>query len=220
MKKMIIITVLVLFVTSCQTQLNIVPIFSGAPRYDMHLKTPIVIAIKDSRPTSENSVQEIETLKSNLKTIYGENVVFRSYFDKTEKNEIALKINIKEVGATFGIRVLQYQSYCNQIAVASSGVFTNWGGAVSTAIISQPIIKNNYIASGYWIGTSYLEIEMIDKFNNGDNVYTFPFVAEDTQNNTWGYRSGKIAAENSWRKVSSHLFNLIDSIAMKIIEYN
>jgi hypothetical protein len=89
---------------------------------------------------------------------------------------------------------------------------------VSTAIVSQPVIKNNVAAQGYWIGTSYLEVSLVDNLHSVKKIYEFPFVGEDMQNNTWGYKSGSIAAQNSWNKVSSHFLDLIDSIAMKIIE--
>lgn len=213
-----ILLVLVLMTLSCQTQRTIVPTISGKSRYELNLKKPIIIAFKDSRSSNESSLEVIESLKSGLKSIYGSNVVFQSYFDKTEDNQVALKINIKKIGADFGIRTLQYQTFSNQITAVSTSVSTYWGSAVSTAIISQPIIQNNSIAQGYWIGTSYLEIELVDNLHREKNIYTVPFAAEDVQDNLWGYKSATKAAQNSWNKVSAHLLDLIDSIAMRIIE--
>lgn len=167
---------------------------------------------------TENSQQLIESLQSGLKSIYGKNIIFKSYFDKTDDKSVAIKINIKEIGSNFGIRAIQYQSYYNQITAVSSSVSTYWGSAVSTAIVSQPVIKNNVSAQGYWIGTSYLEISIVDNLHPEKKIYEFPFVWEDMHNNNWGYKSGNIAAQNSWNKISSHFLDLIDSIAMKIIE--
>lgn len=217
MKRIIILTLIAL-TYSCQTYRTIVPTISGTPRHELKLKRPIIIAFKDSRPSNENSLQVIESLKSGLKAIYGQNITFQSYFDKTEDNQVALKINIKEIGSNFGVRTIQYQTYHNQITAVSSSVSTYWGSAVSTAIVSQPVVQNNYAAQGYWVGTSYLEIALVDNLHSVKNIYEFPFAAEDMQNNTLGYKSGSIAAQNSWNKVSSHLLDLIDSIAMKIIE--
>lgn len=59
---------------------------------------------------------------------------------------------------------------------------------------------------------------MVDKLHKGDDIYDFPFVGEDMQSNTWGYKSAKTAAEKSWSKVSIHLLELIDSISLKLIE--
>jgi len=212
------ILILIVLTYSCQTYRTIVPTISGTPRHELKLKQPIIIAFKDSRQDTENSMQIIESLKSGLKIIYGENITFQSYFDKTEDNRVALKINIKEIGSKFGIRSIQYQTFHNQITAVSSNVTTYWGSAVSTAIVSQPVIQNYYVAQGYWVGTSYLEIALVDNLHSVKNIYEFPFAAEDIQNNTWGYKSGSIAAKNSWNKVSSHLLDLIDSIAMKINE--
>ena len=218
MNKIGILILLIVFTYSCQTYRTIVPTISGRPRHELKLKKPIIIAFKDSRQTTKNSLQVIKSLKSGLKDIYGENITFQSYFDKTEDNQVALKINIKEIGSNFGIRSVQYQTYHNQITAVSSSVSTYWGSAVSTAIVSQPVIQNHYAAEGYWVGTSYLEIALVDNLHSVKNIYEFPFAAEDMQDNTWGYKSGSIAAQNSWNKVSSHLLDLIDSIAMEIIE--
>ncbi|MBV6639732.1 MAG: hypothetical protein KI791_03390 [Cyclobacteriaceae bacterium] len=209
---------LILLTNSCQTYRSLVPTIEGAPRHDLDLENPIMIAFKDSRQQTENSLEMIESLKAGLKTIYGQNIAFQSYFDKTEENHVALKINIKEISSQFGIRTIEYQTYHNQITAISSSVSTYWGSAVSTAIVSQPVVRNNYAAQGYWVGTSYLEIALVDNIHSVKNIYEFPFAAEDMQSNMWGYKSGNTAAQNSWGKVSSHLLDLIDSIALKIIE--
>jgi hypothetical protein len=218
MKKIWIILLTTLFCFSCQTYRTIIPSISGNSRQDFKLKNPIVICLKDSRKTTDNSQQIIESLQNGLKKIYGDNIVFKSYFDKTNDNNVAIKINIKEVGSNFGVRVVQYQTYQNQITAVSSSVSSYWGSAVATAIISQPVIQNNISAQGYWIGTSSLDIALVDNLHSDKKIYEFPFVGEDMQSNTWGYKSGTIAAQNSWDKVSSHLLDLIDSIALKIIE--
>jgi hypothetical protein len=218
MKKYLMIVWAIMMCGSCQTYRTIVPAISGSQRSDFTLKKPIVISLKDSRISSENSQQVIESLKFGLKTIYGNNIIFKPYFGKTAEQSIAIKINIKEIGSNFEIRTLQYQTYANQITAVSSSVSTYWGSAVSTAIVSQPVIRDNFVVQGYWVGTSYLDISLVDNLHEKKEIYEFPFVGEDTQNNTWGYKSASIAAQNSWEKVSSHLLDLIDAIAMKIIE--
>jgi hypothetical protein len=50
------------------------------------------------------------------------------------------------------------------------------------------------------------------------SIYQFPFIGEDRQSNTWGYKSATMASKNSWNKVSAHLLDLIDSIMMRVIE--
>ena len=216
--KQITLLFLIVLTYSCQTYREISPTISGTSRKEFELKSPLIIALKDTRQKSESSVEIIDSLKSNLKSIYGQNITFRSYYDKTKDNEVALKINIKEIGASFGIRSIQYQVFKNQVSAISSSVLTNWGIAVSTAIVSQPIVHNQIISEGYWIGTSYLEIELVDNLNNEKLIYSFPFAGEDVQSNTWGYKTARKVAENSWYKVSSQLLDLIDSIAMRIIE--
>jgi hypothetical protein len=218
MKKTIHLVLVLLICFSCQTNRTIIPTIQGSLRQDFKLSKPIIISFRDSRKTTENSQQVIESLQNGLKAIYGNNITFKSYFDKTDDNSVAIKINIKEIGAKFGIRSIQYQTYTNQITAVSSSVSTYWGSAVSTAIVSQPLIQNNTTAQGYWIGTSYLDISLVDNLHSEKKIYEFPFVGEDMKNNTLGYKSASIAAQNSWDKVSSRFLDLIDSIAMKIIE--
>lgn len=217
MKKLALI-LLVTLACSCQTYRTITPTISASPRTEYKLEKPIIIAFKDSRQTVKNNAPIIDSLKADLKRIYGDNIVFASFYDKTDNGRVAIKIDIKEIGSTFGTRVIKYQSYYNQVTAVSSSISTYWGSSVSSVIVSQPVIRNNYSAQGYWVGTSYLNVTLVDKLHKGDDIYDFPFVGEDMQSNTWGYKSAKTAAEKSWSKVSIHLLELIDSISLKLIE--
>lgn len=205
-------------ITSCKTTININPVISSSSRSEMGLNSPIVISIKDSRTNMENGTSAKDSLQNSLSSIYGENISFSSYFSKTDSNSVRIKIDIKQIGAEFGTRTIEYQTYHNQITAASTSVSNYWGTTVSTIIVSQPIVQNNQTVQGYWVGTSYLEISLVDYLNGELKTYNFPFAAEDFQNNTFGYKSGKIAAQNSWNKVSSSLLDLIDGIALRLIE--
>lgn len=218
MKKTILILLTIFLYVSCSTHRTIVPKFSGSVRH-FKLEKPIIVSFQDSRPDTKNSQQVIESLQTGLKAIYGNNIEFKPYFDKTENNRVAIKINIKEIGSNFGIRTIQYQTYHNQITAVSSSVSTYWGSAVSTAIVSQPVVRNNVAAEGFWVGTSYLDISFIDNLHSEKKIYKFPFAAEDIRSNDFGYTSASLAAKASWTKVSSHLLTLIDNIAIQVIEH-
>lgn len=207
-----------LLLISCQTYRSIVPSIAGTPRYELKLKDPIIIALKDSRANTEQSTEVITSLKSGLRAIYGNNIEFQPFFESTGDNQVAIKINIKEIGAKFGIRSIQYQSYMNQVTAVSSSVSNTWGSAVSTAIVSQPVPVVSYSSEGYWIGTSYLDISLVDNLHQEKRIYNFPYAGEDKQSNAFGYKSADIAAQNSWNKVSSGLLDFIDAIALRIIE--
>ncbi len=214
----ILLIICFMVITSCKTTITINPVINSSPRSEMGLDNPIVISIKDSRTNMEEGTSAKDSLQNSLSSIYGNNVLFSPYFSKTDSNSVRIKINIKQIGAQFGTRTIEYQTYHNQITAASNSVSNYWGTTVSTVIVSQPIVKNNQTVQGYWVGTSYLEISLVDKLNGEVKTYNFPFAAEDFQNNTLGYKSGKIAAQNSWNKVSSSLLDLIDGIALRLIE--
>lgn len=218
MRKILIITVLIIGFISCQTKKTIIPNISGIPRSSFRLEKPITISINDTRIEVKNSAETIENLQEGLKVIYGNNIVFKPYFEKTEGETISIKINIKQIEANFGTRLIHYKTFHNQVTAVAASISTNWGSSVAAAIVSQPVLIDNFIVDGYWIGTSYLEITMIDNLFNNKEAYTFPFVAENKQSNTWGYSSASKAAQNSWKEVSFHLLDLIDAVALKIIE--
>jgi hypothetical protein len=218
MRLIILLASACILFSSCKTYQSIVPTISGDPRRNLNLENPIILSFKDSRPNKEKSLVVKENLRSDLKKIYGENVTFQSYYDKTPNNYICIKINIKEVGAKFGVRTIEFNTYKTRITTVSSEVSSYWGDAVSTTIISQPVIQKNYSAEGYWVGTSYLQIKLVDKFHQQNKIFNFPFAAENKKSNVQGYRSGKVAAKKSWERVSSNLLELIDSIAMRMIE--
>lgn len=218
MRKSILITIILIILTSCQTKRSIIPSISGTPRSYFKLEQPIIISLNDNRSDLKNTRQTIENLQKGLKSIYGSNIEFKPYFEKTEGKTVSIKINIKQIEANFGTRILHYRTFHNQVTAVAASVSTNWGSSVATAIVSQPVLVDNFIAEGYWIGTSYLEITMIDNLFENKEIYTFPFVAENKQNNTFGYSSANKAAKNSWNEVSSHLLDLIDAVALRIIE--
>jgi hypothetical protein len=218
MKKTIIITLVLLLSYSCQTYRSIVPKIYGATRQCLILNNPIIISFKDSRKTIKNSLQIIESLQNGLKSVYGNNIIFKPHADKIDDNSVAIKINIKEIGSNFGFRSILHQTNYNQINIDSISLLKYWGKGVLNALPSQPIIHNNAAAKGYWFGTSCIEIAFIDNLYSNNKIYEFSFVGDDKQKNTLGYKSGNIAAENSWNIVSSNLLVLLDSITIKIME--
>lgn len=218
MRKILIITVLIIGFTSCQTKRTIIPNISGISRNSFRLEKPIIISINDTRTDTKNSAETIENLQKGLKGIYGNNIAFKPYFERTEGETVSIKINIKQIEANFGTRLIHYRTFHNQVTAVAASVSTSWGSSVAAAIVSQPVLIDNFVTEGYWIGTSYLEITMIDNLFNNKETYTFPFVAENKQSNTWGYSSASKAAKNSWNEVSSHLLDLIDAVALRIIE--
>jgi len=193
---------------SCSTYRTIEPEFLGESRISMNLEKPLIVSFKDSRSNKGQTEDIITKLESTLKIIYGKNIIIKPYFDKTPENRISMKITIKEIGSSFGIRTFNYQTWEQQVTAASSSISTAHGTAVATAVISQPVLVNRTNFEGYWVGTSYLEINIID--NIIGEKYDFPFVAEDIVANNYGYKSAKKASRQAWNSVSKNLLDLID----------
>jgi hypothetical protein len=210
--KFLLLFFIIALVTGCQTHRSIIPTINASPRSGIVLKKPINISIKDGRATPDNSVKTVDTLIAGLVSTYQTAIKIVPYFSAAEDSSIEIKINIMEVGAQFGARYITYTTVHNELLVASSAVSTKWGTAVSTAIISQPIYDETIVTEGWWVGTSYLQITFVDNSTNTNTIYNFPIVAEDTQSNTLGYKSAKIATTNSWNKASSSLLNFIDAV--------
>lgn len=199
---------------SCSTYRTISPEFKGESRSNLKLENPLIISFKDSRSKKGQDDDIITNLESTIKDIYRNNIVVKPYFEKTPKNRISIKISVKEIGSSFGIRTFNYQIWEQQVAAASSSISTKYGTAVATAIVSQPVLVNRTSFEGFWVGTSYLEINIVDNITN--DRHDFPFVAEEIVSNSFGYRSAKKATRISWDKVSSKLLDFIDLLSFNL----
>lgn len=207
---------LVLLCIGCQTKRALVPKLNLQERVGLSLETPINVSIIDSRNNIENSEESIQSIKRGLKQAYGDNVRFINHFEKSNSKAVTIKIDIKQLESDFGVRSIQYTTIERRISAVSVRISDYWGTSVASAISEQSYLKSNFRASGYWIGTTYLDIRILDGLSN--EKFDFPIAAEDAQNNTMGYSSARKASQNSWDKASRQLVSIIDSIALKIVE--
>ena len=95
-------------------------------------------------------------------------------------------------------------------------ISNNWNSVVISASGQQTTLGSTFSAEGWWIGTSWLEIEIIDNRYSKFEKLSFPIVAEHKESNTWGYSSANDAVEKSWGIVSQHFIKIVDSIFLSL----
>ena len=114
--------------------------------------------------------------------------------------------------ATFPLTYVQ-NSFSSALAVTSQ----NWITVVSTASTQQTLLGTSFIPQGWLIGTSWLEVEIIDKRTGHQERINFAIIAEQKEPNTWGYKSAyQIATNKSWEIVSQHLIQTLDTMFLTL----
>jgi len=210
------IFLIIILIFSCATQRVIVPEISETPRTSIRLNKPVLFSILDARTTKEKSVEVITSIRNGLKTTYGASLKWVDYFSQTPPKYVALRIRLKAIEANFGSRIISVASIQNSFSSLFATVSNNWNKVIVTASQQQTTLANSFYAEGWWIGTSWIELEISDNSSRELQKISFPIVAEHKEPNTWGYRSATKAASESWSIVSQQLIQIMDAILITL----
>jgi hypothetical protein len=74
-----------------------------------------------------------------------------------------------------------------------------------------------FIAEGWWVGTSEIEMALTDLSKGRRVNFTVPLVAEKTESNTWGYRSASSASKKAWKSTEAQFMRVFDDIVTRIV---
>ncbi len=216
MRPLLIVSVLLtIFFTGCSTERYVSPTIVTPQRTDIILIKPVLVAVYDGRTTGKNK-GAATALETELKTIYGNNLEWASYFDSTPKNRISIKIRIIEFGSSFGSRLISSVSYAKASHTAQVVATGSWGPIVGTATGSSSVFGSSFSGEGWWNGAVWIDVEVQD--HRGTNLvkFTIPLAAEHRESNMWGYSSGDKAARKAWEKVSALLTRTIDDVLVEL----
>ncbi len=201
-------------VSGCSTYRTLEPTLQAERRVGLEVAEPLVVSVIDGRTQTDGSdVVASERLLESLRTIYGDAIRPQAFFERVPNGSLGLRIRIRELGASFGSRVVN-QTLIAQLdtEVAAS---SNWGPLIARVQERRNLLASSLVAEGWWIGTAWLDIEIIDR-RNGDDEFGFPLVAEARQSNTFGYSSAEDATQEAWRTVSSDLLYVMDEVFTEI----
>lgn len=145
-----------------------------------------------------------------------QSVEWFEYFERIPEDRVVIRIRLNANEANFGSRIITETSIQNSISNTQATVSGFWNPIVVVASNQQSILSSNIATEGWWIGTSWLELEIIDKRNTNDESFSFPIVAEHRESNTLGYRSATNAVNRSWSLVSQHLIEIFDRVLITV----
>lgn len=155
-------------------------------------------------------------MREGLSQAYGKSLLWVPYFEETPPGEIALRIRILACGADFGSRLVVASALASASSTGSASASTPWGPVLAEASSQQTLLASGFSGEGWWIGTSWLELQVEDRRFSKRDALLFPIVAENRQSNLWGYRSANQAAQHAWSTVAQGLVRVIDILLVTV----
>lgn len=212
----ILLLVVLLHSLGCAVQRVAIPEIRDTPRKGLNLSKPVIFSVVDARSNKERSQEAITSIRNGLFYIYGNSLKWAEYFEKIPAGNVAVKIRLKANEANFGVRRVPIAYVQNRFSSTLAVVPNNWVNVVSVASTQQTLLAMSFVPQGRWIGTSWLEVEIVDKRVGDSESVNFPIVAEQEEPNTWGYKSASKATNKSWGMVSQHLLQILDSMFLAL----
>ena len=205
-----------LYTIGCATQRAGLPEINDAPRRGLNLVKPVIFSVLDARINKEKSRETLARIRDGLTHVYGNSLEWAEYFDEIPSGKVAVKIRLKANEAIFGLRLVPVAYVQNSLSSTLAITSNNWTNVVSVASTQQTLLGRSFVPQGWWIGTSWLEIEIFDKRVGNAEKVNFPIVAEQTEPNTWGYKSASKATNKSWGIVSQHFLQILDTVFLDL----
>jgi hypothetical protein len=195
----------------CATERYITPTLSEPPRTGLELKPPILCSVFDGRTTQEPK-DAASQLQTDLSRIYGSSIDWGSYFTKTPQGQIAVRVRIVTLGASFGSRLVSSIAFANAVSSAQGSATGVWGSVVGNVLAQQSVLAGSMSGQGWWNGAAWIDLEVQDYRDSKPINFTLPIVAEHRESNMWGYSSGDKAARIAWERVSVQFTRALDTI--------
>jgi hypothetical protein len=199
----------------CETYRPLAPSVQESPRTGLVLKKPVLVGLFDGRADKKDSAQLLNSLRSGIETAYGGSVQFVEYFASAPADGVFIRIRINELGSRFGSRVIPISTISTQFGVATARAGT-WGPVVARANWSETTLGSGFSAEGWWVGSAWLELGIVNRRGAPTPNLQLPLVAESRESNTFGYASASAAANKAWSTVSAQLFSVLDALLLKV----
>lgn len=199
-------------VSACVGHRGITPSISEPPREGLFLERPVRIAILDVRPDRHDSAEVAAALREGLSRTYGDALFWVPYFESTPADELSLRIRVLACGADFGSRLVRGGAPSAGAWAAASTGSAAWDFVRAEASPRWTLLPADRAGPGWWIGSSWLELQIEDRRFSRGEVSVFPIAAEHRQPNVWGYLSADRAAQRAWSQVAQELVRSIDLV--------
>ena len=209
-----LLSVLILYCAGCATHRASVPEIDETPRIGLTLNQPVLVAVHDARADKSNSEAVLSAIEQGLVRAYGTSIEPVGYFEQVPENQVAVRIRLMANGADFESRIISVVAITNGFATARREASSGWQPVVSVAA-EQSSITTALSTENWWIGTSWLELEIEDTRGVAERI-TLPIAAEEREPNTFGYRSASNVSRRAWGRASQQLFRVMDSLLMTL----
>lgn len=208
------LTVVLLLSTliSCATQRSTQPEISAPSREGISLNDPVLVSVLDARSGESKSNDAAPVLEKNLKEVYGNSIKLTDYFAEVPKGQVAVRVRLKANEANFGSRIVSTTSVENSYSTARAEASNTWLSLVVTASKSQTTLSSSITTEGWWVGTSWIELKVVDRRGGERNEFSIPVVAEKKRSNTLGYKTAKKVTEEAWAQVEQQFLQVMDEV--------
>lgn len=206
-------------VTACATHRTLIPRIDESPREGLSLERPLRVALLDARSEKLDSAEVVSSLREGLSQTYGDALLWVPYFEETPAGDVALRVRVLASGADFGSRLVVASAFATASSTGSAAASSPWGPVLAEARSQQNVLASGFSGEGWWIGTSWLELQIEDRRFGENDTVLFSIVAEDRQANLWGYRSANQAAQHAWAKVAQGLVRVLDALLMTVRDH-
>lgn len=172
---------------------------------------PLLRALKaDSKFDDAASV-----LEKDLKTVYGGSIELTEYFAEVPEDRVTVRIRLKSNEANFGSRIISVSSIQQSYSSAQAQASGAWSSVVVTASENRTTLGSS-ATEGWWVGTSWIDLKVIDNRDKKRSQFTIPLVAEKKRSNTFGYRTASNVTEETWGQVQQQLLQVMDEVLISV----
>ena len=179
------------------------------------MNQPVLFSVFDARSDKSNSEEVTAAIERGVERAYGSVVEQVGHFAPVPEGRVAVRIRLMANGADFGSRMVSATAISNSFATARAQSSDFWQPVVTVAA-EQSSFTAAFETEGWWVGTSWLEIEIHDERGTEAERITLPIVAEERESNTFGYRSAGRASEKAWVRASQPLFHIMDTLLVPL----
>jgi hypothetical protein len=210
-----ILLAVVMAVSACATERTGIPTISEPPREGLLLSQPVLFAVQDARVEKSDSKAVVAALEQGIIRAYGSAVDELAFYGQVPGGRVAVRIRLLAYGAEFGSRTISAVAITDAISRARASASGTWLPVVDV-VAERSSVTTVFAAEGWWVGTAWLDLEIIDRREGDIPSFTLPIVAEEREPNALGYRSADRASERAWGRASQQLFRVMDSLLMAV----
>jgi hypothetical protein len=204
--------------SGCATQRSFVPSLEEVPREGLRLRVPIRFGVLDARTEKVESDRVVASIRNGLEKVYGPALEWRPFFEATPHGGVTARIRLLACEAKFGSRLVVTSAVERMTATAATAAVSPWGNVVAAAKSEQSIFTASFSGEGWWVGTSWMELEIEDKRFSGSLRMVVPIVAEHRESNVMGYSSADRASRRAWGMAGQGLIRTLDALVTAVRE--